>query len=495
MPSIVHGTTFAGPNGETFKITDFLGQGGFGEVYRAAGEISGLVVAVKLLPVGALSSSDSKNALLNEIQAAQQIKHPNVVHVLHVNDGTLSQIGPYVVMEYVSGGNLAMVLRAGTQIPLSRATEMMIDIAQGARAINEKLIHRDIKPDNVLIEDGRLKIGDFGISKFVDESTRLHTFKGAQHIAYMAPEGWQNHTNTVYLDVYSVGLVFYEVLTLKHPLLRHVNDPCNFLDWEKAHLYQQCPDVRTLRSEVPLSIAQLLSRMVSKRSGDRPLWDEVLKVISHPEIDTPTNNPTVIAAVEAAVARNQELQRKELEARARQDEREKQLGLYRYSCGALLDHLNPVIEQFNQAFQHGQITQRRDAGGTIFSIPHSESIQLAFFEPRKPGIKIRNGEVIGGGWIGLVNGRSANLVLIKHGADDLYGKWAVCEIGFMALADPGKLIGRFGITRSTVVPFGFKAEYFYDQIQYATGALHVFTYNFADNVVEFFANLIHEACK
>src|SRR5712692_181088 len=127
MPSVTLCTTLIGPNGETFKITDFLGQGAFGEVYRAAGGTSGLVVAVKLLPVCALASPESRIALLNEIQAAQQIKHPNVVQVLHVNDGTSSQIGPYVVMEYVSGGNLATVLRAGTQIPLDRAIEMMND--------------------------------------------------------------------------------------------------------------------------------------------------------------------------------------------------------------------------------------------------------------------------------------------------------------------------------------------------------------------------------
>jgi serine/threonine protein kinase len=66
---------------------------------------------VKLLPVGALASSDSKIALLNEIRAAQQVKHPNVVQVLYVNDGAASQIGPYAVMEYVSGGSLAQVLR------------------------------------------------------------------------------------------------------------------------------------------------------------------------------------------------------------------------------------------------------------------------------------------------------------------------------------------------------------------------------------------------
>jgi serine/threonine protein kinase len=417
MPSIALGTTFAGPRRETFKISDFLGQGAFGEVYRAAGETSGLVVAVKLLPVGALASPDSRIALLNEIRAAEQVEHPNVVQVLHVNDGTSSDIGPYVVMEYVSGGSLAKVLRAGGQIPLTRAVEMMTDIAQGARAVNAKLIHRDIKPDNILIEGSRLKIGDFGISKFVDESTRLFTFKGGQHIWYMAPEAWQNQANTVYLDVYSVGLVFYEILTLKHPLLQYVKDPNNFLDWEKAHLYQQCPDVRDQRKDIPLSIAQLLSRMVTKRPNDRPLWDDVLKVLSQPEADGPKRNPTITAAVEAAVARDEELRRKDLAEKARRHERETQLGLYRYSCGTLLEQLNPVVEQFNQEFQHGQITRHGDAGGIIYTMPHGQSIQLAFFEPRKSGTRIRNGELIGGGWLGLTQGRrptscSLNTVLM-----------------------------------------------------------------------------------
>ena len=120
----------------------------------------------------------------------------------------------------------------------------MIDIAQGVRAINERLIHRDIKPDNILIDDTHLKIGDFGISKVIDEQTRTMTFKGGQHIFYMAPEGWEGQTNTFKLDVYSVGLVFYEILTLNHPLRQFVPDPNDWRDWQKAHLFSACPDIR-----------------------------------------------------------------------------------------------------------------------------------------------------------------------------------------------------------------------------------------------------------
>ena len=469
MPSVTLGTTLIGPNGEAFKTTDFLGQGAFGEVYRAVGETSGSVVAVKLLPVGVLASNDSEVALLNEVRAAQQVKHPNVVQVLFVNDGTSSPIGPYVVMEYVSGGTLATILRAqeqsGKTIPLPRAIEMMVDIAQGARAINEKIIHRDIKPDNILVEGSNFKIGDFGISKFVDESTRTHTFKGGQHVAYMAPEGWQQLPNTFKLDVYSVGLVFYQILTTRHPLLSKVPDPSSFLDWEKAHLFQQCPDVRGLRPDAPLSIAQLLSRMV------------------------------IAAAVEAAVARKQQIERDKLLSEQKQSEHEKQIGLYRYSCTTLLEELDPLVKQFNEKFQHGQIT-RSDGPLFTYRIPLGRDIAISFFQPRPSGIKIRDGEVIAGGWIGISNGRSANLVLLRDGPDDIYGHWTVCEIGISAMMNPAKLIGKFGVTDGMPLPFGFKAEYFYDQIRYATGIVHAFTYSFfAGGATDYFALLLREACS
>jgi serine/threonine protein kinase len=458
-----------------------------------------MVTALKLLPVSSLATDDSRAALLNEIRAAEQVTHPNLVRVLYVNDGTESPAGPHVFMEYVSGGTLAKLLRAqtqsGVQIPLNRAIEMMIDVAQGARAINQKLIHRDIKPDNILIEGRTLKIGDFGISKFADESTRLQTFKGGQHLAYMAPEAWQNQANTFKLDVYSVGLVFYQVLTLKHPLIEKVKDPSSFLDWERAHLYEQCADVRSLRSEVPLSIAQLASRAVSKRPNDRPQWDEVLKILSQPETRNAADHPSVKAAVEAVISRKQKNEQESLKARQQETAREKQLALYQYSCDRLLQQLSPAVEQFNREFQHDQISSDRQMGFVTFHIPSGHNIAVIFFEPEISGIKIRGGQIIGGGWIGVSEGRSANLVLLKEGADDLYGRWIACEIGIMALADRRTLIGQFGITERTMVPFGFKDAHFYDQIQYATGITHVFTYNFIDDVGDYFAQLILEACK
>jgi len=499
MPSIAIGTAIAGPEGEPFKITDFLGNGAFGEVYRAAGEKSGSVVAAKLLPLGALASDNSRIALLNEIKVAQRVKHPNVVQVLYVEDGTSSSVGPYVLMEYISGGTLAKLIhiqkQSGMMIPLNRSIEMMIDIAQGARAINKTVIHRDIKPDNVLIEGQHLKIGDFGISKFADESTRLHTFKGGQHLAYMAPEGWQNQANTFKLDVYSVGLLFYQILTLEHPLANKVKDPNSFLDWEKVHLYEPCPDVRKSRPEIPLPIAQLVSRMASKRPHDRPEWDEILQILSEPQKVEIPKHPSITAAVEAAVARQKQQDEKQLETLKRQRERESQIGLYKYSCDTLLQQLMPVVDQFNQQFQHGRITSAAELGFTFFRVPGGSTIEVGFFEPKNSGIKIRGGEVIGGGRIGLSQGRSANLVLLKQGLDDLYGHWVICEVKIMALANGQALIGKFGLTAKTVIPFGFKDAYFYDQIQYATGGMHVFTYHFSDDVPSYFADLLLEACK
>ena len=408
-------------------------------------------------------------------------------------------------MEYVPDGTLSRVLKAqsqaGAPIPLTTCIEMIIDIAQGARAVNQVLVHRDIKPDNILVDGKRLKISDFGISKFVDQTTRSRTFKGGQHIAYMAPEGWELKDNTYKIDVYSVGLVFYQILTLKHPLADKVQDPGNWLEWERAHLYELCGDVRKQRPEASSGLAQLLTRMVAKRPQERPTWDEILRVVSEPTDETSPAHPSISAAIQSSIAKRQQDDAKRLEADRQRNEWQRLLQNYAFSCAQLVAKFEPLVEQFNMEFQFGRITVNRDTAGTrlqgaSYSFPAGKQIRVDFFGPRETGVKLRGGYLMGGGWIGVVEGRSANLLLLREADDDLYGRWVLCEINIMAMADPRKLIGRFGLTKTTVVPFGFRSsDDFYDQIGYAQGGMHAFTYKFIDDYVDYFAHMIEEACQ
>jgi serine/threonine protein kinase len=505
MSSALIGKKIPGPHGESYEITDFVGRGAFGEVYRARGESTGAVVAVKLLPIGRLTDVTQKRALLNEIRAAQEIDHANVVRVLHIDEGTFADLGPYACMEYISGGTLdgflSTHIQAGTLVPLKRAIEMMIDIAEGAMAINKKLVHRDIKPDNILIEGQVLKIGDFGISKFADEGTRFHTFKGIQHLAYKAPEGWAGEKNTYKLDVYSVGLIFFEILVLEHPLSSRVKDVGNASEWEKAHLFEACPDPRNLRDDVPISLAQLILRMAAKRPQSRPDWPEVLGVLRSPLVEPVANrHPAISEAVASAVAKQHEQQRQDLDSARKDRERDKQLRLYQHSCETLLERLQVIVSQFNHEFQLGKIGLSKDWAATCYDLPTGGTIEVSFFEPDTRGIKITAGIVVGGGWIGIRGGRSANLVLLRDSNDDLYGHWVyghwvVCEVKLMALTNPRKIVGRFGLTSQTVEPFGFKDAYFYDQIRFATGTMHAFTYHFTNTVEDYFAALVAEGCR
>ena len=117
---------------------------------------------------------------------------------------------------------------------------------------------------------------------------------------YKAPEVWRQEKNTFKIDVYSVGLVFYQILTLEHPLMQFVPQPYDSDRWREVHLTTSCPDVRSKRTDVPLGVAKLLLRMVDKSPGNRPTWDEVL-VGLNPKTATTASvvelDPRILAAV------------------------------------------------------------------------------------------------------------------------------------------------------------------------------------------------------
>ena len=258
VPTARAGLELHGSAGERYRVLDTLGAGHGGAVYRAVGLDSGRVVAVKFLQLSERTSAE-RATLLRDLRAAATVVHPNVLPILHV----ASTEETYIIMPFVVGGSLAAFLRAQTEpIALSTAIAMMTDIARGAQAINTRLVHRDIKPDNILLDHDRLQLADLGSAAMLS-------------VRHAPPECWAGRTVTAKADVYAVGLVCYEILTLRHPLATLVRDPWNIQDWYRAHL-AGCPDVRALRGDVTPRDAQLLSRMVAQRPTDRPGWGTVL---------------------------------------------------------------------------------------------------------------------------------------------------------------------------------------------------------------------------
>jgi serine/threonine protein kinase len=260
------------PSGEPFQLVELIGRGAFGEVYRAVGLSSAQSVAIKLLPAG--GGALAREALLNEIQAAAQINHPNVVRLLWADQGS-NQIGPYMAMEYVEGETLKQLLaRYGeTKVPIGLAKQIMLQIAEGVSSVNRLMAHGDLKPDNILIEGSQLKISDMGLSALIGERGR------AGAVQYMAPEIWMGAADASKADIYSAGLIFCEVLTLRNPVEQFVEDPGRRAAWEEAHCRGICPDVHSLRPEIDPPLSELISRMVAKSEEDRPDWDQIIAAL------------------------------------------------------------------------------------------------------------------------------------------------------------------------------------------------------------------------
>lgn len=523
------GTEIIGPNGERFRLESRLGNGSFGEVYKAVGMVSGLKAAIKLIPREKLNdpSTLSKRTVLNEVRVAMmQVVHPNVVRVLHVDDGADPDIGPFVMMEYVEGGTLHQLLERkrseGGALSLDEALALMRGIVLGAQAINEYLIHRDIKPDNILLEGPasapRPKIADFGIAKVAEEQTRPGTFKGIQHVWYKATEVWRREKNTPKIDVYSVGLVFYEILTLNHPLLARVSDPSDWNEWRDVHLSTPCPDVRELRAEVPLSLAKLLLRMTDKSPGNRPDWNEVLAGldIQGTQPKKAVIDPNLLSAFKrqaderfredktrtaAELTRQQEAERD----KARREE-------YTQSAIRLLARFDEVVEALNEHETSYPIQTRgeRDLSRT-FMLPNGRGLRCEIFGFLSKPLKASHYQILGGGYVGVKGGPSLNLALFGSPDDIAAAAWSAVEANVSAIVFGQKRLDLYREARLSDETirflehfdgdqmwrrdcptfFGFEqADMFYQQFASGISAMHVYSFSVKPDVIGSFSEVL-----
>jgi eukaryotic-like serine/threonine-protein kinase len=199
---------------ERYALEAPIGRGGMAEVWRAHDRRLDRPVAIKFLAPGLSDQPEFLVRLFNEAQSVASISHPHVTQVLDY--GTADR-GPYLVMEYVSGGSVSDL--TGDPLPAETAIDIMIQVAAGAGAAHDRgIVHRDIKPGNILLsEHGVVKLADFGIasSEAAMHLTATGAAIGSAH--YISPEQAMGEHATPAADVYSMGVVLYELLTGRLP--------------------------------------------------------------------------------------------------------------------------------------------------------------------------------------------------------------------------------------------------------------------------------------
>jgi serine/threonine-protein kinase len=252
---------FHSQQGKIYRVVERLGAaGGFGSVVRVADE-DGEEFALKTLHFGVPAY-----VLETEAENLRRVRHENVVG--HVDHGTEPEA--FLVMELAEGGTLKDYInearQRGEHFPLDTVLGWSRQLLSGLHAIHAVLLHRDLKPGNVLLDGDTLKIADFGIARIAEASTRDETMKGVGTPVYMPPEGWAGPTGpspTPAYDLYSLGIILFELATLQLPFsgdrerLRH------------AHLYEEPAAPRSLRDDIPPPFERLLLQLLRKTPAER----------------------------------------------------------------------------------------------------------------------------------------------------------------------------------------------------------------------------------
>ena len=259
MPELVPNTLIDG----RYRVISRLGTGGMADVFLAEDQQLGRNVAVKLLHRRFAEDPDFVERFRREAQAAAGLQHPNVVSVYDRGsfDGTY-----YIAMEYLPGRSLKQVIREEAPLDPIRAIDITIQILKAARFAHRRgVIHRDLKPHNVIVDDsGHAKVTDFGIARAgASDMTETGSIMGTAQ--YLSPEQAQGHPVSAGSDVYSVGVVLYELLTGRVPF-----DGETAVTIALKHVSESPPPPRLITPAIPPELEQVVLWSLNKDPADRP---------------------------------------------------------------------------------------------------------------------------------------------------------------------------------------------------------------------------------
>lgn len=267
---------------DRYEIIERVGSGGMADVYKAKCHRLNRFVAIKILKT---EYSDDLNFVKNfraEAQSAAGLSHPNIVNIYDVGDDNGLY---YIVMELVEGITLKSFIERKGTLEIKEAIGITIQIAQGIEAAHANhIIHRDIKPQNIIISrEGKVKVTDFGIAKAVSSNTITSNAMGSVH--YISPEQARGGYSDEKSDIYSLGVTLYEMLSGKVPFIGD-----NTVSVALLHIQGEATPLRTLNQNIPLSIDRVVQKCMQKKPEKRylsagELIKDLKQVLSNPNGD------------------------------------------------------------------------------------------------------------------------------------------------------------------------------------------------------------------
>jgi serine/threonine protein kinase len=383
-------------------------------------------------------------------------------------------------------------------IPEDRAKWIFAQIAVAVKELHDaNVVHRDIKPDNILVHNGKLKITDFGLSKYATDSTRTLTLKGYGTLEYVAPEAWESDKNTVQMDIYSMGIVFYQIATLQYPYKLPAYSDVN--TYRDAHLYHRVQNPTIYNPSLPQGLVSIILRMLEKPTQKRfSNWEEIIEALGKNATPASTSN----TALERALAnRNNADLRKQEEAATRKKAetmREQQCKLVSSQYEVVLyEPIRAFISSFNE--QYAGTTgfhfedKHRNSISDHFSVkittPDKKWIcidtEVVFAENHHRSIRTSSSlnqfcissqnyipqckgrDVMAWSYLRDETGRGFNILLLKR-KDSLYGDWYILR----------NTNGAFS-REYRAEPFGFTLQELPKEIVHID-ALHIYNSEFKD---------------
>lgn len=246
-----------------YEVQEIIGVGGMSVVYKAYDNVDDRIVAIKILKDEFLNNEEFKRRFKNESKAIALLSHENIVRVYDVNFGEKLQ---YIVMEYIDGITLKEYINKQNSITWNDAVYFMTQILRAVQHAHDKgIVHRDIKPQNIiLLPNGTLKVTDFGIARFSRSETKTLTEQAIGSVHYIAPEQAKGEQTDERADIYSMGVVLYEMLAGKVPF-----DSENAVSVALMQVQANAEKLTQINPNIPKGLEQICVHAMQKNPDDR----------------------------------------------------------------------------------------------------------------------------------------------------------------------------------------------------------------------------------